>query len=338
MVQLRLFSGCQRIKAMKSILHDAERLGLLAHAENLGPLLDRKEEEIHHRDRKGKRYLEILAALPEVKPSSCDLDQDQIRIGEKNDLTEEQHQSLTTALRQCMPWRKGPFRLFGVDINSEWVSWLKWDRLKNHIQPLQGRRILDIGSSNGYYMFRMAAANPAMILGLEPYLTFFFQHCLLNRYAALSDHYCLPVKLDELPLLEGFFDTIFCMGVLYHHRSPHDGLSRIRAMLRSDGELVLETLIMPGQEEIALSPRDRYGKMSNVYFIPTVPCLKNWLRHAGFRSLRCIDITPTTLMEQRRTDWVDTESLDDFLDPRDRLRTVEGYPAPVRAILLANKR
>ena len=323
---------------MKRIVDDAERRGLQSQAADLRSLVERKEEEIRHRDRKGKRYLDVLAGLPEVSPGCCDCDRDQVQIGTRTDLTDDRLQLLVSALRKCMPWRKGPFRIFGVDIDSEWVSWLKWDRLKNHIQPLTGRRILDIGSSNGYYMFRMAPARPEMVLGIEPYLTFYFQYRLLDRYAALPDLYCLPVKLDELPLLEGFFDTIFCMGVLYHHRAPHDGLARIRAMLRSGGELVLETLIMPGEEEVALSPRDRYGKMNNVYFIPTVPCLMNWLRRSGFRTLRCIDVTPTTLMEQRRTEWVDTESLADFLDPRNRCRTVEGYPAPVRAILLASNR
>jgi len=177
-----------------------------------------------------------------------------------------------------------------------------------------------------------------MVVGIEPYLTFFFQYQILNHYAAIPDLYCLPVKMDELPPLESFFDTVFCMGVLYHHRSPHDALARIRAMLRSGGELVLETLVVPGEQEIALCPRERYGKMGNVYFIPTIRCLANWLRRVGFRNPRCIDVTPTTLMEQRRTDWVGTESLADFLDPGNRLLTVEGYPAPVRAIFIAQNR
>ncbi|MBN1140966.1 MAG: tRNA 5-methoxyuridine(34)/uridine 5-oxyacetic acid(34) synthase CmoB [Deltaproteobacteria bacterium] len=323
---------------MDRILHDSAQLGLASFQEPLTRLLERKAAEIQDRDLKGKRYLKVLAGLPEAAVSSCDFDRDQIRIGEPRDLDQLQRESLLQALRSLMPWRKGPWRLFGVDIDSEWVSWLKWERLKDRIQPLGGRRILDIGSSNGYYMFRMAASWPAMVLGIEPYLTFYFQFRLLNRFAAVPNLYCLPVKLDELPPLTGYFDTVFCMGVLYHHRSPHDALARIRELLRPGGELVLETLILPGDGEIALSPRDRYGKMNNVYFLPTVPCLMNWLRRAGFRRLHCLSVAPTTLLEQRKTVWIDTESLEEFLDPGDRSRTVEGYPAPVRAILLAENR
>ena len=324
--------------AMRKILENAEKLGLQSYAEELARLVKKKENWIHQVDIKGKRYLKTFATLPSLQPSSLDIDNRQVRIGSKNDLDNGQYQLLKAALSAYMPWRKGPFQVCGIDIDSEWVSSLKWDRLKDHIAPLKGRRILDIGSSNGYYMFRMAAAKPEMILGVEPYLTFYFQYQLLNHYAGLDNLYALPAKLGELPLLRQYFDSIFFMGVLYHHRAPHDALGRIRDMLRPGGELVLETLVIQSQEDVALSPRGRYGKMNNVYFIPSVSCLENWLVRSGFSNIRCIDVSPTTSMEQRKTDWIQTESLDDFLDPGDLTRTVEGYPAPVRAIVLANSK
>ena len=43
----------------------------------------------------------------------------------------------------------------------------------------------------------------------------------------------------------------------------------------------------------------------------------------------------TSLDEQRRTDWMTSESLAEFLDPNDRSKTIEGYPAPLRAVLTA---
>ncbi len=323
---------------MREILQDAEKLGLSSHAEALARLVKKKENWIHQVDIKGKRYLNTFATLPELQASSFDLDSRQVRIGSKEDLDADQLQLLNAALIDYMPWRKGPFQVFGIDIDSEWVSWLKWERLKDRIAPLAGRRIIDIGSSNGYYMFRMTFAKPEMILGVEPYLTFYFQFLLLSRYAALDNIYALPAKLGDLPPLRNYFDTVFFMGVLYHHRSPHDALSQIRDMLRPGGELVLETLVIENREDVALSPRDRYGKMNNVFFIPSVPCLENWLFRCGFTNIRCIDVSPTTSHEQRKTGWIQTESLDDFLDPNDPARTVEGYPAPVRAIVLAESK
>lgn len=47
--------------------------------------------------------------------------------------------------------------------------------------------------------------------------------------------------------------------------------------------------------------------------------------------------TPST-DDQRKTDWIDTESLTDVLDPDDPQKTVEDYPAPVRAIIVATTR
>jgi tRNA (mo5U34)-methyltransferase len=321
------------------------RLSDHAPEHDLGPwetplreLEERKASYIAQVDAKGRRYLGLLDQLPEATPSSLDLSGDRVRIGSPEDLAAGEGERLFEVLRGLSPWRKGPFEVFGTGIDSEWVSSLKWNRLQGHIAPLTGRRILDIGSSNGYYLFRMAAQNPAIALGIEPYLTFYFQYLVLQRYARVPRIYSLPARFEEMPALHRYFDTIFCMGMLYHRRSPIDTLSEIRQNLRRGGELILETLVIAGEGDLALIPRERYAKMNNVYFLPTVSALSHWLERAGFEGVRCIDLTPTTSAEQRRTDWVQTESLADFLDPDDPGKTVEGYPAPLRAIILANAR
>jgi tRNA (mo5U34)-methyltransferase len=321
------------------------RLSDHAPEHDLGPwetplreLEERKASYIAQVDAKGRRYLGLLDQLPEATPSSLDLSGDRVRIGSPEDLAAGEGERLFEVLRGLSPWRKGPFEVFGTGIDSEWVSSLKWNRLQGHIAPLTGRRVLDIGSSNGYYLFRMAAQNPAIALGIEPYLTFYFQYLVLQRYARVPRIYSLPARFEEMPALHRYFDTIFCMGMLYHRRSPIDTLSEIRQNLRRGGELILETLVIAGEGDLALIPRERYAKMNNVYFLPTVSALSHWLERAGFDGVRCIDLTPTTSAEQRRTDWVQTESLADFLDPDDPGKTVEGYPAPLRAIILANAR
>ena len=53
--------------------------------------------------------------------------------------------------------------------------------------------------------------------------------------------------------------------------------------------------------------------------------------------MRIVDACVTSTDEQRRTEWMTTESLADFLDPRDSSKTVEGYPAPLRAVIIASK-
>jgi tRNA (mo5U34)-methyltransferase len=287
------------------------------------------------RDAKARAHEAALDALPAVAPAHLDLAQDRVSIGDPGDLLADGSENLLAAMEALIPWRKGPFDLFGHALEAEWASNLKWDRLKNRIHPLAGRRILDIGSSSGYYLWRMAAAEPRLALGIEPYLTFFAQYLLLQHFIRHPRVFCLPLKLEALPEMRAGFDTLFCMGVLYHSRDPLGMLARMRRLISPGGELVLETLVIEGPQDHCLCPRERYAKMANVWFIPSIKILTSWLEGSGFGRIRCIATTATTPAEQRRTHWMPFESLDDFLDPADPAKTVEGHPAPLRAVFLA---
>jgi tRNA (mo5U34)-methyltransferase len=283
------------------------------------------------------RWQSALQALPAVQPARVELDQDCISIGGEEDLDAVQHQALEDALRQLHPWRKGPFDLFGLHLDTEWRSDWKWRRLEQHIQPLQDRLVLDVGCGNGYHLWRMLGAGARLALGIDPTLLYLHQFEALRRYIGDARAALLPLALEELPEKMGVFDTTFSMGVLYHRRSPFDHLQALRETLRPGGELVLETLVIEGKAGQVLVPRDRYARMRNVWFIPSVPELQHWLERAGFLEVRCVDVTVTTTGEQRGTDWMRFESLDRCLDPDDPGRTVEGYPAPRRAIMMARR-
>ena len=127
------------------------------------------------------------------------------------------------------------------------------------------------------------------------------------------------------------------MGVIYHRRDPIEHMQQLMRCMKPGGELVLETLIVETENAIALKPESRYAKMNNVHEIPSQSLLVEWAEEAGFVNTRIIDVTTTTTEEQRQTDWMKFESLSDFLDKEDSSRTIEGYPAPIRAILLADK-
>ena len=240
------------------------------------------------------------------------------------------------ALMGLSPWRKGPFDVFGVHVDTEWRSDFKWARVAPHLD-LKGKRILDVGCGNGYYMWRMLGAGAKTVVGVDPNWLFYCQFNAMKRY--LPDHaaWHLPFALEELQAkLEGF-ETVFSMGVLYHRRSPIDHLLDLKDCLVRGGELVLETLVIEGGETDVLVPEDRYAQMRNVWFLPSVPALCLWLRRAGFKDVRCVDISHTTLAEQRSTDWMRYQSLEHFLDPNDHSKTIEGLPAPQRAVIVAKK-
>lgn len=286
-----------------------------------------------------KTFKQVVDNLPEidshaVDPSS-DLSSDAVRVGQADQLLPDEKERLYKGLFNLCPWRKGPFDFFGVHVDSEWQSWMKWERLAPHLTSLENKKILDIGSSNGYYMFKMAAKKPLFVLGLEPQSAFYYQYCAAQKYLNLKNVFCLPATYNDLPAMTRFFDLVLCMGILYHRKSPVEMLRQIHDSLAPGGRVVVENLVIRGENNSCLFPFDRYAKMRNVFFIPDLSAMEAWLVRAGFSNIRCVDITETTLEEQRRTPWIQTESLEDFLDPNDPSKTVEGYPAPVRAIFMA---
>ncbi len=238
-------------------------------------------------------------------------------------------------LLRLTPWRKGPFDVGGVHIDAEWRSDLKWRRVEGAIEPLAGRRVLDVGCGNGWYALRMADAGAAAVLGIDPTLLYVMQFLAVTAQSEQRPVVVLPMRLEELPEARRAFDTTFSMGVLYHQRSPIEHLRQLRATLRPRGQLVLETIFIPGEESYACTPADRYARMKNVWLLPTLAELTTWLRRTGFREIEIIDTAVTTTAEQRSTEWMPFESLAEALDPGNPDRTVEGWPAPRRVVATA---
>ncbi|MEJ2398475.1 MAG: tRNA 5-methoxyuridine(34)/uridine 5-oxyacetic acid(34) synthase CmoB [Gammaproteobacteria bacterium] len=283
------------------------------------------------------RWQLALQQLPDVVASSIGLDEASVRVGDVGELTKDQMDTLEQSLRQLHPWRKGPFEIFGLKIDTEWRSDWKWERIKHDIKPLAGRNVLDIGCGSGYHCWRMRGAGANFVLGIDPTLLFVMQFNALQYYIRDPQVQVLPLAMEDLPQDPACFDTVFSMGLLYHRRDPRQHLAELKACLRNGGELVLETLVLDLASREVLIPDGRYARMRNVWNIPSVPMLVEWLEEAGFYDIRCVDVTVTTTREQRRTDWMQFQSLADYLDPQDRTKTVEGYPAPVRAVCIASK-
>ncbi|WP_455219931.1 tRNA 5-methoxyuridine(34)/uridine 5-oxyacetic acid(34) synthase CmoB, partial [Kaarinaea lacus] len=279
-----------------------------------------------------KKWLGVLERLPDITPSRINLNTASVTIGDKSDCDRETQQQLEEQLRLLWPWRKGPFNLFGIEIDTEWRSDMKWDRVFPHISPLKDRTILDVACGSGYHCWRMEGEGAGLVIGIDPTLVYVMQYHAMQRYIQSSKSFVLPFSTDNMPNISEAFDSVFSMGVLYHRRSPIDHLSHMWDLLQWEGELVLETLVIDGDEGQVLTPERRYAKMRNVWFIPSCDTLSLWLRRCNFENIRCVDVTQTTVEEQRVTHWMHFESLADFLDPDDYNKTVEGYPAPRRAI------
>lgn len=288
-------------------------------------------------------YASLVAKLPNVAKQKVMLNTKEVSvIFDMNDNDTKKTQAL---LKGLMPWRKGGFRLGDGDnvvyIDTEWRSDLKWDRV-SPLVDLVGKRVLDVGGGSGYHGFRMVGAGADTVVVIDPSPLFYYQFMAIrqlmgrqsNRFGQSPIHFA-PVALEQLPQA-GLFNVVFCMGVLYHRPSPLDCLYQLKSQLLSGGQLVLETLVVDGDEHTVFVPEERYAMMNNVYFLPSVLALTKWLKKCGFIDIRCIDVATTSTDEQRATEWMTYQSLKDFLHPNDQTKTIEGYPAPKRAVMLAS--
>ncbi|MDA9826047.1 tRNA 5-methoxyuridine(34)/uridine 5-oxyacetic acid(34) synthase CmoB [Porticoccaceae bacterium] len=278
---------------------------------------------------------ETLKRLPEIDPLTVELT-NQVSIGDASLMDKGRRLALQATLMGLHPWRKGPFNLFGMHLNTEWRSDWKWDRVLPHLDSLENRLVLDVGCGNGYHCWRMLGAGAQRVVGIDPSVKFVFQFQAIKNFAGRDLPVdVLPLGIEHMPERLAAFDTVFSMGILYHRHSPMTHLRELKELLRPGGQLVLETLVIEGPEGMVLVPEGRYAKMPNVWFLPSPDTLISWMRKNGFKNPRMVDINTTSIQEQRSTDWMTFESLEDFLDPEDHSKTIEGHPAPVRAVFLA---
>jgi len=281
---------------------------------------------------KWSQAIDTIDAFPKGKVS---LKQPYISINQDGVDSE----ALMTELRKLIPWRKGPFMINDFVLESEWNGDTKWQRISKHIKPLKNKHVLDVGAGNGYFTLRMAMEGAKRALGIEPFLLFNYQfRAIKSMIESPLNALLLPIKLEDMPK-KPIFDTVFSMGVLYHQRDHMAHLSQLQEMMAPDAELVIETLVVEKPEDYILVPKGRYAKMRNVYSIPSIKTLKSWLNDANFNNIRVVDVSKTTTAEQRKTLWIGENgaSLEDFLDPLDDSLTIEGYPAPTRAIIICDR-
>ena len=269
---------------------------------------------------------------------STDYSSATVVIGQRNEIDDQGFAFVYRTLKNLFPWRKGPFSIFGIEIDSEWRCDLKWNRIEKAITPCENKIILDIGANNGYFMYRLLSQKPKFVLGIDPVPLCIQQFNFLNCLNENPNMHMAPWGISEVKHFKNCFDTILFMGIIYHHKHPLEQLEIVKEALLPGGVLILETIGIPGDDSIALFPKERYANMKNVYFVPTLNCLINWAERSHFEKIEIISATPLTSDEQRKTDWSHPKSLIDVLDSKDQSKTIEGYPAPWRFAISCRKK
>ncbi len=280
------------------------------------------------------RWLAALSALPDIDRTGLDLSAPCLKVECDRAFNEAELEQVKQTLMAFHPWRKGPFCPCGIHLDTEWRSDWKWARIEEAVD-LKGKRVLDVGSGNGYYGWRMLGAGAERVIGIDPTISYVMQYAAMRHFIGEQPMHVLPLKLEDIPQGNGAFDTVFSMGVIYHRKDHMEHLAQLKEHIAPGGELILEGLVIEGGFGDLLHPRGRYAKMKNVHTLPSPATMGQWLEQAGFCDIKVIDVSPTTVAEQRRTEWMHFESLADYLDSEDPAKTIEGHPAPLRAVLRA---
>lgn len=273
------------------------------------------------------RWLAAIDSMPQIPTETWSYGR-KVAIGRKAEVADQS--VINDALEALVPWRKGPFALFGCDIDAEWRSDMKWDRLSQHVS-FADASVIDIGCGNGYYAFRMLGRGARSILGFEQNLLYALQAMLFVYYT--QARICvLPIRYTSA-IPSDSADVVVSMGVLYHQSNPQAHLRDAYHLCHYKSEFLLETLIA----DTDIRHPQRYANMKNVSLIPSIDTITFMLSQAGFNDVQLIDVNQTTQLEQRRTKWMPFYSLEQALCEDDINVTVEGLPAPKRAIFLARK-
>ena len=285
------------------------------------------------KDKRIDDWNKIISSLSKLKPTKVDLKKE---ILVTSNWKEKERKKAKELLLELIPWRKGPFEIGDIFIDAEWRSSLKWERFLELNIELSGKTILDVGSGNGYYGFRMLGQGVDSVVCLEPNLSHLTQFIAINNFVQSEQIRMIPERIEELTFTEECFDLIFSMGVLYHQREPEEHLKLLCSHLKEEGTIILETLIVPEDYGEVLIPEANYANMPNVRFLHTKIGFEKLTKQANLNISSISSPCKTTIEEQRTTLWMPFKSLSDGLNIEKDL-TIEGLPRPERVFFTLNK-
>lgn len=282
-------------------------------------------------------WQEVISSFSklEIQKKSFDVLDGVVCAGEKGSVNQEE---LNKLLKSLIPWRKGPWNFAGIDVDAEWRSNIKYAELSQLVPLVKDKLVFDIGGGNGYYGFRLRHDGAGRVVNFDPSEKFFYQFELAQALIQDPNIQYEPLGYQDVHRIGLEADVVMSMGVLYHQKDPLAVLEAAKTSLRPGGLMIVESMSVSGDGDYCLFPEDRYAKARNVYFLPTQKALCNLCKRAGLNDVEIMSDRETTLEEQRKTPWMPYESLSDFLDLSDLTKTLEGYPAPRRTVVIARKK
>ena len=298
-----------------------------------------------------KEFLELLAKIDllrdNLKDKEFNLNIHQGAVQIDNKLLADWSEESSSLINLLSPWKKGPFLINDIFVDSEWRSDYKWDRIESSLREVirsfgsEKVHILDVGCNNGYYLFRLyylilQLNMRSEIIGIDPVVRCYAQYSLLQAFLKITDinYFLAGVEILQQSGFKNIYNIILYMGIIYHRRDPKASLRDLYNSISAGGYLLLESIYVEGEGFV---PKGSYAMMKNVFYVPSERDLINWLEEAEFKNIQVISKEFKNFEEQRQTEFAKGFSLKNFLDPNDIGKTVEGYPSPHRIVILAQK-
>ncbi|MEO8657000.1 MAG: tetratricopeptide repeat protein [Bryobacteraceae bacterium] len=175
-------------------------------------------------------------------------------------------------------------------------------------QDLTGKRVLDVGAWDGYWTFLALKRGAREVVAIDDFSDFLGSLNQSDRRAwenfdlcrdalGYTESRCRRVEMSVYnitPELLGRFDVVFFFGTLYHLRHPLLALDRLAAIC--DEEIYVESAILddfspyrgglgqgyPGQMVMEFYPDNQYGANHTNFWAPSLLCLTQMVRSAGF--------------------------------------------------------
>lgn len=321
----------ENTKDLGDVLSSKQEINHIALNQQRLKFFEQQRPEVH------ERFRFILSLLSHIGEQSLDVLGPEVKIGHKTKLKRTDLIDLQYCLRAFIPWKKGPYSFFGQRINSEWNSYLKWQKIKPFLGDIEGKTVADLGCHNGYFMFKMLALKPELVIGFDPVIKLFYNFQFMQSLIRTRRLVFEPLGIEHIKYFRGFFDRILCLGLLYHLKDPVSSLQEIHQSLRSGGKIIVDCQGIPGDGSYALFPAKKYAGASGVWFVPTKECVIHWMKRAQFKKIHCFYDETLQSHEQRASTWAPISSLKDYLNPKDLTKTIEGYPAPRRFYIEGSK-
>lgn len=161
----------------------------------------------------------------------------------------------------------------------------------------RGAKVLDIGCWDGLWSFEAEKRGAREVHatddvsqrphGDQP--TFQVAHQALRSRVHYYPHLCV-YDLDAWD--ERDFDIVLFLGVYYHLKNPLLALDRVRGAMRQGGMAVIEGEVLHGRRDCLAQYlyRDVHKSDPTNWWLPSVPCLHQWMESSGFEVVNGFDI------------------------------------------------